>query len=66
MSKLLCLFLLSIQLSFAQTKAISGIVSDTLFTPLEKANVLSKALTEKLEIKFAIAGNKICFKIKHQ
>jgi hypothetical protein len=41
------LFLLSIQLSFAQTKIISGIVSDTLSTPLENANVLAKSISKK-------------------
>ena len=65
MSKVLfCLFLFSIQLSFSQTKTISGIVSDSLNTPLENANVLAKSRAEKPEIKFAIADNKGRFKIE--
>ncbi|MFY7665495.1 carboxypeptidase regulatory-like domain-containing protein [Flavobacterium sp.] len=50
----------------AKTKALSGTISDSLNTPLENANVLAKSLTEKPEIKFAIADNNGRFKIELQ
>ncbi|OYQ51783.1 hypothetical protein CHX27_00180, partial [Flavobacterium aurantiibacter] len=41
--------------TYSQAKTLSGIVSDSLNTPLENANVLAKSRAEKPEIKFAIA-----------
>ena len=50
--------------TYSQAKTLSGIVSDSLNTPLENANVLAKSRDEKPEIKFAIADNKRRFKIE--
>ncbi|WP_298142544.1 carboxypeptidase regulatory-like domain-containing protein [Flavobacterium sp.] len=57
---------LSAEKTYSQTKTLLGIVSDSLNTPLENANVLAKSLTEKPAIKFAIADNKGRFKIELQ
>jgi len=43
---------------FKLSQTLTGVVSDTLNTPLENANVTSKALQEKASLKFAIAINK--------
>jgi hypothetical protein len=46
MRKFLFLFLLS-SFSFAQTKIITGVVSDTLTNPLESANIIALPKSEK-------------------
>jgi len=42
-----------------------GVVSDTLNTPLENANVIAKPLQEKASLKFAIANRKKIFKLNY-
>jgi hypothetical protein len=49
---------------FAQTKTITGVISDDANKPLESANVIAKPLTEKASIKFSIADNKGRYKIE--
>jgi hypothetical protein len=58
MHRILLLFLLFINLSFSQTRTLSGVVSDDIGKPLEAANVIAKPLQEKASLKFAIADNK--------
>jgi len=60
-------FLLFIFLSFissAHSQTLTGVVSDTLNTPLENANVIAKPLQEKATLKFAIADNKGRYKLE--
>ncbi len=45
-------------ISFAQTRTITGVVSDDANIPLENANIIAKPLQEKASLKFAIADNK--------
>ena len=60
-------FLLFIFLAFissAHSQTLTGVVSDTLNTPLENANVIAKPLQEKATLKFAIADNKGRYKLE--
>jgi hypothetical protein len=57
------IFCCTTYLSFSQT--LTGVVSDTLNTPLENANVMAKPLQEKATLKFAIANRKKIFKLKY-
>ena len=50
-------------ISRAQSQTLTGVVSDTLNTPLENANVIAKPLQEKATLKFAIANRKKIFKL---
>lgn len=54
--RLLTLFLLFPLFSSAQTRVITGIVSDEAGTPLERANVMAKSLEEGGGVKFATAN----------
>mgnify|MGYP003680399980 CR=1 FL=1 len=49
------LFLLFSLFSFSQERTITGIVSDSLNKPLERANVIAKPLQDNARLKFAIA-----------
>jgi hypothetical protein len=63
MLKFLLIILLFTTTSFSQT--LTGVVSDTLNTPLENANVIAKPLQEKATLKFATANRKKIFKLKY-
>ena len=56
--------LLFTTLSFAQTKTITGVVSDTINNPLESANIIALPKSEKGNLKFAIADNKGRFRLE--
>jgi len=56
MFKFLFIFFAIISTLHSQTR--TGVVSDTLNTSLENANVIAKPLQEKSTLKFAIADNK--------
>jgi hypothetical protein len=51
-------------LSYSQTKTITGVVSDTLNSPLENANIIAKPFQTNEQLKFTIADNKGRFKIE--
>jgi hypothetical protein len=51
-------------LSYSQTKTITGVVSDTLNSPLENANIIAKPFQTTEQLKFTIADNKGRFKIE--
>ena len=63
MLKFLIFFLLFSITSFSQ-KTITGVVSDSLYQPLESANLIAKPLQEKAGIKFAMADNKGRFRLE--
>ena len=63
MPKILFLLLFT-TLSFAQTKTITGVVSDTINNPLESANIIALPKSEKGNLKFAIADNKGRFRLE--
>lgn len=48
----------------AQTKNLTGVVSDTLNIPLENANVIAKPFGANAQLKFAIADNKGRFRLE--
>ncbi len=50
-------------LSYAQTKTITGTITDTLKKPLESANIIAIPLEKTADLKFAIADNKGRFKL---
>jgi len=52
------LFIFFAIISTVHSQTLTGVVSDTLNTSLENANVTSKPLQEKATLKFAIAINK--------
>jgi len=52
------LILLITTLSFSQNHTITGVVSDSINSPLENANIIAKPLQDNAELKFAIADNK--------
>lgn len=56
--------LLFTTLSFAQTKTIMGVVSDTLNNPLESANIIALPKSITGSLKFAIADNKGRFRLE--
>ena len=60
---LLLLFLLLYLLSFSQERTLTGIVSDSLNKPLERANVIAKPLQDNAGLKFAIADHLGRFKL---
>lgn len=43
---------------YSQTRILSGIVTDTLNTPLENANIIATPNSEKEQLKFSISDNK--------
>lgn len=53
----LLLFLFSFLFSFSQERTITGIVSDSLKNPLERANIIAKPLQDNANLKFAIADH---------
>ena len=57
MIKYLFFFFLTTLLTFSQERTLTGIVSDSLNKPLERANVIAKPLQENAELKFAIADH---------
>jgi hypothetical protein len=57
------LFLLFSIFSFSQERTITGIVSDTLYKSLERANVIAKPLQDNAGLKFAIADHLGRFKL---
>ena len=58
MPKLLFYLLFFTVISFAQTRVVTGVVTEVNGKPLESANVIAKPLQEKASLKFAIADNK--------
>ena len=50
--------------SYSQTKTISGIVSDTINTPLENANIIAKPSQTNQQLKFSITDNKGRFRLE--
>ena len=64
-SKYILLFIVVSLFSFSQERTLTGIVSDSLNKPLERANVIAKPLQDNAGLKFAIANYKINFNIKH-
>ena len=61
--KLIKYFLLFI-FCHASGQNLTGIVTDTLLSPLENANVIAKPLQQNASIKFAIADNKGRYKVE--
>jgi hypothetical protein len=57
------LFFFLTQISFSQERTITGIVSDSLNNPLERANVIAKPLQDNAGLKFAIADHLGRFKL---
>jgi hypothetical protein len=47
------------------SQTLTGVVSDTLNTPLENANVIAKPLQEKATLKFAITISKERYKLNY-
>ncbi|WP_338377798.1 carboxypeptidase-like regulatory domain-containing protein [uncultured Flavobacterium sp.] len=63
-NKINCLILILLSLtSFSQERTITGIVSDSLNNPLERANVIAKPLQDNAGLKFAIADHLGRFKL---
>ena len=58
MQKIFFLLFSIVSLSYAQTKTLTGVVSDTLKIPLENANVIANPTGANQQLKFAIADNK--------
>ncbi len=58
------LFFLFLTFSAYSQKTITGVVSDSLNTPLESANIIAKPLQEKAGIRFAMADNKGRYKLE--
>jgi hypothetical protein len=63
MFKYFLFFLLFNFMSFSQQRTITGIVSDSLDNPLERANVIAKPLQDNAGLKFAIADHLGRFKL---
>jgi len=59
------LFIFFAIISTVHSQALMGVVSDTLNTQLENANVIAKPLKEKASLKFAIANRKKIFKLNY-
>ena len=58
MQKLLFFLFCVVSISNAQTKNLTGEVSNTLNIPLENANVIANPTDANQQLKFAIADNK--------
>ena len=63
MQKSFFLFFFFSLFSFSQERTITGIVSDSLNKPLERANVIAKPLQDNAGLKFAIADHLGRFKL---
>ena len=64
MQKLLFFLFCIVSIGSAQTKTLTGVVSDTLNIPLENANVIANPTGANQQLKFAIADNKGRFRLE--
>ena len=58
------IFIIFIFSTYSYSQTITGVVSDTLKTPLESANIIAKPFQETAQLKFAIADNKGRYKLQ--